>query len=57
MVATLEPVLAAILAWPILDQALEAPQIAGICVVVAAVIWVQSHRPVAHEQSPPQVIG
>ena len=57
VVATLEPVLAAILAWPILDQALDAPQIAGICIVVAAVIWVQSHRPVAREDAPPQVIG
>ena len=45
VVATLEPVLAAILAWPILDQALSAPQIAGIVIVVAAVTWVQSHRP------------
>jgi drug/metabolite transporter (DMT)-like permease len=57
VVATLEPVLAAILAWPILDQELEPPQIAGVCIVVAAVIWVQSHRPVAHEDAPPQVIG
>ena len=57
VVATLEPVLAAILAWPILDQALEPPQIAGICIVVAAVIWVQSHRPVPNEDAPPQVIG
>jgi drug/metabolite transporter (DMT)-like permease len=45
VVATLEPVLAAIIAWPALDQALAAPQIAGIVVVVAAVIWVQSRRP------------
>jgi drug/metabolite transporter (DMT)-like permease len=50
VVATLEPVLAAILAWPILDQKLEAPQIAGVCIVVAAVIWVQSHRPAAVEE-------
>ena len=57
VIATLEPVLAAILAWPILDQALEAPQIAGIVIVVAAVIWVQSHRPAAHPDQPPQVIG
>jgi drug/metabolite transporter (DMT)-like permease len=45
VVATLEPVLAAIIAWPVLDQALAAPQIAGIVVVVGAVVWVQSHRP------------
>jgi drug/metabolite transporter (DMT)-like permease len=45
VVATLEPVLAAIIAWPVLDQALSAPQIAGVVVVVCAVVWVQSHRP------------
>src|SRR5215213_1211615 len=45
VVATLEPVLAAIIAWPVLDQALAAPQVAGVVVVVCAVIWVQSHRP------------
>jgi threonine/homoserine efflux transporter RhtA len=38
-------VLAAIIAWPVLDQALAAPQIAGVVVVVCAVVWVQSHRP------------
>lgn len=53
VIATLEPVLAAILAWPLLDQALEAPQIAGIVIVVAAVIWVQAHRPAAEGAGPP----
>jgi drug/metabolite transporter (DMT)-like permease len=57
VVATLEPVLAAILAWPILDQALEAPQIAGIVIVVAAVVWVQIHRPAAEDSKAAQVIG
>jgi threonine/homoserine efflux transporter RhtA len=53
VVATLEPVLAAIIAWPVLDQALAAPQIAGVVVVVCAVIWVQSHRPqLEAEQAP-----
>ena len=55
VVSTLEPVLAAILAWPILDQALAAPQILGIVLVVAAVTWVQAHRPTPAET--PQVIG
>lgn len=55
VVSTLEPVLAAILAWPILDQALAAPQILGIVLVVAAVTWVQAHRPAPRET--PQVIG
>jgi drug/metabolite transporter (DMT)-like permease len=45
VIATLEPVLAAIIAWPVLDQALTAPQISGVVIVVAAVIWVQSRRP------------
>jgi drug/metabolite transporter (DMT)-like permease len=53
VIATLEPVLAAILAWPILDQALEAPQIAGIVLVVVAVIWVQSHRPAGPPSAAP----
>jgi drug/metabolite transporter (DMT)-like permease len=45
VVATLEPVLGALLAWPILGQALSPIQIAGGLVVVAAVVWVQSQRP------------
>jgi drug/metabolite transporter (DMT)-like permease len=44
VVATLEPVVASIVAWPVLDQVLDAPQIAGVVIVVAAVAWVQSHR-------------
>ena len=55
VVSTLEPVLAAILAWPLLDQALAAPQILGIVLVVAAVTWVRTHRPAAADT--PQVIG
>jgi drug/metabolite transporter (DMT)-like permease len=45
VVATLEPVLAAIFAWVIHDEALAAVQIAGGIAVVAAVAWVQSRRP------------
>ena len=45
VVATLEPVVASVVAWPIHGQVLAVPQIAGILVVVAAVAWVQSHRP------------
>jgi drug/metabolite transporter (DMT)-like permease len=53
VVATLEPVLAAIIAWPVHDQVLGPPQILGGAIVVAAVIWVQSHRPdVAAEAAP-----
>ena len=42
VVATLEPVIASVVAWPLLGQVLAGPQIAGILVVVAAVAWVQS---------------
>ncbi len=45
VVATLEPVLAAVFAWIIHDEALAAVQIAGGMAVVAAVAWVQSRRP------------
>jgi drug/metabolite transporter (DMT)-like permease len=44
IVATLEPVLGALLAWPIHGQALQPPQIAGGAVVIAAVIHVQAQR-------------
>lgn len=44
VVATLEPVLGALLAWPIHDQALSSAQIAGGLVVVGAIVWVQSQR-------------
>lgn len=44
VVATLEPVLGALLAWPIQHQALSAVQIAGGLLVVGAVIWVQAQR-------------
>ena len=42
VVATLEPVIASIIAWPVLDQVLTAPQVVGIVIVVAAVAWVQA---------------
>jgi drug/metabolite transporter (DMT)-like permease len=44
VVATLEPVLAAVFAWVIHDEALAAVQIAGGAAVLAAVVWVQTHR-------------
>jgi drug/metabolite transporter (DMT)-like permease len=44
VVATLEPVLGAVLAWPIHNQALSAIQILGGLVVVGAIVWVQSQR-------------
>lgn len=54
VVATLEPVLAAIFAWMIHDEALSAAQLAGGGLVIAAVIWVQAHRPdLESEAAPP----
>jgi drug/metabolite transporter (DMT)-like permease len=54
VVATLEPVLAAVFAYFLLDQALSAVQIAGGVAVLAAVAWVQSRRPdVEAEMAPP----
>lgn len=44
VVATLEPVLAAVIAWAVHGEALAAVQVAGGLVVVAAVIWVQILR-------------
>jgi drug/metabolite transporter (DMT)-like permease len=44
VVATLEPVFGALLAWPIHDQSLSPVQIAGGLVVVGAIIWVQAQR-------------
>lgn len=53
VVATLEPVLAAAFAWPILGQALSAVQIAGGALVVAAVAWVQLRSPIADAETAP----
>lgn len=45
VVATLEPVLGALLAWPIHGQVLSPIQIVGGLVVVGAIVWVQAQRP------------
>lgn len=49
VVATLEPVIASIVAWPLLDQVLSAPQVLGVVIVVAAVAWVQTQQDVPAE--------
>jgi drug/metabolite transporter (DMT)-like permease len=54
VIATLEPVLAAVFAWIIHDEALTAVQIAGGMVVLTAVAWVQSRRPDLEAESAPQ---
>jgi drug/metabolite transporter (DMT)-like permease len=53
VVATLEPVLAALIAWPVHDEALSAPQVGGGLLVIAAVAWVQSHPPDFDRESAP----
>ena len=53
VVATLEPVLAAIIAWPVLGQDLDVAQIVGGLIVVGAVVWVQIQRPAGDEEAAP----
>jgi drug/metabolite transporter (DMT)-like permease len=53
VVATLEPVLAAIIAWPVLGQDLDVAQIAGGLIVLGAVVWVQIQRPAGEEEAAP----
>jgi drug/metabolite transporter (DMT)-like permease len=55
VVATLEPVLAAAFAWLLHGEVLAAPQVAGGAVVLAAVVWVQAHRPDIAAESAPAV--
>lgn len=54
VVATLEPVLAALIAWPVHDEILGAPEITGGLIVVAAVIWVQLVRTSIEAESAPR---
>jgi drug/metabolite transporter (DMT)-like permease len=53
VVATLEPVLGALLAWVLLDERLGPAQIVGGCLVVAAVLWVQAHPPAPEVEAAP----
>ncbi len=53
VVATLEPVLGALLAWVLLDEALGPAQLVGVCLVVAAVLWVQAHPPAPEVEAAP----
>ena len=45
VVAMREPVLGAVIAWGVHDQALAATQILGGVIVLVAITWVQTHRP------------
>lgn len=53
VVATLEPVFGALLAWPIHDQALSPLQIAGGLLVIGAIAWVQSQQPALEAELAP----
>lgn len=53
IVATLEPVLGAAIAWVALGESLAAAQVAGGLLVVAAVLWVQSQRPSLEAETAP----
>jgi drug/metabolite transporter (DMT)-like permease len=53
VVATLEPVLAAVFAWVLVGEALAALQVGGMVLVVAAVVWVQLHRPDIEAEAAP----
>jgi drug/metabolite transporter (DMT)-like permease len=54
VIATLEPVLAAVFAWIIHHEALAAVQVAGGMVVLTAVAWVQARRPDLEAESAPR---
>ena len=54
VVATLEPVLAAVFAWIIHDEALAGIQIAGGAAVLAAVAWVQANPPDHEAEAAPR---
>jgi drug/metabolite transporter (DMT)-like permease len=58
VVATLEPVMGAVIAYFIHDEALAAPQITGGLLVVGAVIWLQT-RPISveTEAAPPEQVS
>ena len=53
VVATLEPVLGALLAWALLDEGLGPAQLVGGCLVVTAALWVQAHPPAPEVEAAP----
>ena len=53
VVATLEPVLAALFAWVLVGEELAALQVFGIVLVAVAVVWVQLHRPDLEAEAAP----
>lgn len=57
VVMTLEPALAAAIAWPALGEALEPVQLVGGVVVLTAVAWIQSQRSAGPEEIAPPLPG
>ena len=53
VVATLEPVLGALIAWPLQHQALALVQLVGVIIIVGAIIWVQAQAPAAGAEFAP----
>jgi len=57
VVMTLEPALAALIAWPVLGESLEPVQMAGGLVVLTSVAWIQSQRGAGPEERAPMLPG
>jgi drug/metabolite transporter (DMT)-like permease len=57
VVMTLEPALAAGLAWPALGEVLEPVQMAGGVIVLCAIAWIQSQRSAGPEEQAPPLPG
>lgn len=57
VVMTLEPALAALIAWPALGEVLAPVQIAGGVIVLAAVAWIQAQRGGGPEEVAPALPG
>lgn len=53
VVMTLEPALAALIAWPALGESLEPIQLLGGSTVLAAVMWIQAQRSAGPEEAAP----
>ena len=57
VVMTLEPALAALIAWPALGESLAPVQLIGGAVVLCSVAWIQSQRGAGPEEQAPPLSG
>lgn len=57
VVMTLEPALAALIAWPVLGEVLKPVQVAGGAIVLTAVAWIQTQRSAGPEEQAPPLPG